>query len=260
MAVPEIDLKLPRPVTALHQIETSSECQLSNWCSYCIHSQLGREKKAMTMDIFERALAHVDHYVNKELSQDELNLAGVGEPTLQPLLVEMVKKARAVMGNSWLNLTSNGVAWTEELAQGLAPYLSTHHGHKAGVFISSHIPKKAKTAIDLCRKYGMLIAISHDPAENTIDWAGQVDVEHTAATNRECPWIRQGRVMVSSCGYALTCCMDIAENSKLGHVNDPVGTWVTKPWSLCSSCDQEVGVKGFSQYGSGGRRLPKAKA
>ena len=256
--VPEISLSLPRPVTSLHQIEITSKCSLS--CSYCIWPKLGRAKHDMTMETYVEVLRHVDFFVNQELSQGEVNLAGIGESTLHPNFVEMVKKARHLIGRStFLTFATNGTEWDEDLAKALAPYMSQSEGFQPGVFVSLHRPEKAKKAVDLCRKYGLLAGVSNDPALNTIDWAGQVPFTVTAPTDRPCPWIRQGRVIAFSSGKVGSCCMDGGENSVIGHVNDPVGTWKTQPWSLCESCDQQVGVKGYNQYPSGGRKLPVRK-
>jgi hypothetical protein len=250
--VPEITLKLPRPVTKLHQCEISSICNLR--CVYCISKDLKRPKDHMTRDMFEQVLVHVDYYVNKQLSQDEFNICGVGESTLHPDLVWFVKRAREVMGNEYLNFTTNGILFTEELAKQLAPYMSSKHGFRPGIFVSLHRPEKAKKAIDIAAKYGLLAGVSNDPALASTNWAGLIkDWAVTANPNRDCPWIREGKVMAFPNGDVTTCTNDIGYEAVVGNVRDPVGTWHVQPWSRCSDCDQQVAVKGYQQYPN---RLP----
>lgn len=249
--IPEIELTLPRPIVSIHQIETSSRCSLS--CAYCVWPKLGRTKQDMTRETFERALVHVDYCVNQLLEQTELNLAGIGESTLHPEFPDFVRMAREVVGKDcFLTFASNGTHFTEEIAKAIAPYMSVHHGFKPGVFISLHRPEKAKFAVDIARKYGLLAGVSQDPAMATINWAGQVPYEVTAPPNRPCMWLRDGKAIVLSDGSVSTCCMDSAHLGVIGHVNDPVGSLKSQPYSLCANCDQIIAIKGHQQ----GRKLP----
>lgn len=214
------------------------------------------------MDTFRAALWHVKYHVDR-LEQDELNLAGVGEPTLHPLLPDFVQIARETVGKGvFLNITTNGIDLDEDLVLKLKPYLSAQHGHQPGVFVSLHRPERAKRAVDLCRKHSMLAGVSNDPALASIDWAGQIpDFEVTAPNDRPCPWLRLGRAFVFSNGQVGTCCMPAELDGVIGHVNDKPGTLFSKPYRLCASCDQVVGIKGYQQYPTGqklAKPLPRA--
>jgi hypothetical protein len=251
-------LEFPRPITSIHQIELTSRCNLR--CVYCTHKDLGRAKQDMSWETFERALVHVHYHVNQRLEQDELNLCGIGESTLHPDLIKAVARAREVVGKqTFLNFTTNGIDFTEELADALVPYMSSHNGFRPGVFVSLHRPERAKYAVDRARKRGLLASVSNDPALSSIDWAGQVDFEVTAHPDRPCMWLREGKAIVFSDGSVSTCCMDSAHDGVIGHINDEPGTLRSKPYRLCASCDQQIGVKGYQQYAvGGGKKLPKA--
>ena len=93
----------PRKLTTIHQIEPTSECNLR--CKYCPHPKMLRVKKHMDMFIFEQALDIVRYFV-KQGTQGELSLTGVGEPTMHPYLVDMVKHSRDVLGPDRLLLFS----------------------------------------------------------------------------------------------------------------------------------------------------------
>lgn len=234
-------IQLPRPVTSCHQIEITSECNLR--CPYCTHPNLGRPKMHMTWVTFERALEHVRYYVTKG-TQNELNLQGIGEPTLHPDLVKLCAAGRQVVppDKGIVHITTNGILFTEELARELAKLM-------VGVYVSHHRPEKSGPAAQLARKYGILLGTSNDPAENAINWAGQVNWYVTAQPGRKCPWIRMGRAFVRADGKVSTCCYDAGRNDDglIGDVTDAVGSWVTKPYSLCTGCEQEIDVAGWDQ-------------
>ena len=234
-----IKLDLPRPVTALHQLELESRCNLR--CVYCPSPNLGRPKQSMERATFLRALEWVKHFV-REGTQRELNLAGIGESTLHPEFFDFIALAREAAGpHTFVNFTTNGLLFTEELAKHC-------QAHGVSVFVSLHRPEKAGPAVNLARKYGVLAGVSNDPALAAINWAGQVDWEVTATPGvRGCPWIRQGRAMAMADGRVTTCCYDATGAGVIGHVNDPIGSLKTKPYSLCRTCEQEISVVGFDQ-------------
>lgn len=270
MTVPTISLKLPRPVTSYHQFEITSRCNLR--CKYCPSSTImdgkpGRPAMDMTMETFLRALEHVKYHVGRK-EQSELNLAGIGEPTLHPNLLEFLRLARLAAPGVFLNFTTNGLLFTEELAKEM-------NSLNAYCFVSLHAPsnalpelpkekllqltakdsgstpffEKAGRAVEIARQYGVLLGTSQDPINASISWAGQVEWAVTAAPGRECPWIRKGRVMVRADGWVTKCCYDAGNSpdSIVGHVNDPVGSLVTQPYSLCKGCEQEIAVEGHQQ-------------
>lgn len=236
--IPKIKLDLPRAVTALHQIEITSRCNLR--CRYCAHPKMPRAKQDMEGQIFVTALARVEWF-GEHYGQRELNLAGIGESTMHHNFVEMARLARFLLTDSFkLVLATNGVAMTQELADELARL-------KVRVFVSLHRPEKAGPAVEMLRKAGCLAGVSADPSIAATNWAGQVDW-YVSANERECPWIRQGWAIVLSDGRIATCSFDgQGTDGIIGTVQDDPSSLRVKPYSLCRSCDQQISVEGYNQ-------------
>lgn len=243
---PQLYLKLPRQVTAVHQIELTSRCSLR--CVYCPSRDIAdgkysnRKAVDMSREHFEAALSWVSWFV-KNKTQQELNLAGIGESLLHHHFVEFLGRAREVVGEEVkIIFATNGLECSDELVRAMVPY-------HPSVWVSLHRPERAGKAVEVYRKYGLLEGVSIDPTINGDDWAGQVSW-HNAAHNRIlCPWIREGRVMVMADGRVTTCCLDAAGAGVIGHITDPImpEQLRTQPYQLCRTCNQEVGVSGYAQ-------------
>jgi hypothetical protein len=95
------------------QIETTSRCQAR--CVMCPHSKLVRPKAEMPMDLFRKI---IDEAVTIP-SLDQITLTGLGEPLLDPHLVERVRYIRSVMAAVPIDLTTNGSLLTHEKADAL---------------------------------------------------------------------------------------------------------------------------------------------
>jgi hypothetical protein len=78
------------------------------------------------------------------------------------------------------------------------------------------------------------------------NWAGQVDWEVTAPT-RECMWVTGGQVFVMSDGRLTVCSFDGKGEETLGTVWDDLDEIRTRPYFLCPSCDQQLGIGGWDQ-------------
>ena len=225
------------PIRSLHQIELTSHCNLR--CVYCPSPNLGREKLHMTRETFMRTLEWVRYFVN-DGTQGELNLAGIGESTMHPDLIEFVGLAREALGWSQrICFATNGLLVTEEMAKALKPY-------KPEIWVSLHRPEKGKHAVDLLGEYGMLAGISTSPATDAVDWAGQIDWKVTSRMFGDpCDWRLGGWVFVMADGRLTTCCFDQGAKGVLGHVNDPIGSVRGRAYELCKTCHQDIGFEGF---------------
>lgn len=222
------------PVTRIHQIEITSRCDLR--CRYCPSPHLGRPKMDMTEETWQATLRWVRYFHDLNGGTPELNLCGIGESTLHPDLPRYAMQARAVVGpDCFLNFTSNGVSMTESLALALKP-----SGVKIG--ISLHRPEKAGPAVQILKRHNMLFAVSVDPSMAAINWAGQVDWYVSAAPDRHCMWVKQGRLFVMADGRVSRCCLDATGKGVIGTVHDDVGGFKTSPYVLCRTCDQDVGL------------------
>lgn len=224
----------------LHQIELTSRCNLR--CRYCPSPHLGRPKLDMDDATWDRTLWWIRYFHNRNGGTEELNLAGIGESTMHPKLPEWALQARAVVGaDCFLNFTTNGLLMTDALADALKP-----SGIRVGV--SLHRPEKAGPAIEILKAHGMLFGVSADPSIAAIDWAGQIKWHKSAATNRQCPWVRGGLAFVMADGRVSRCCMDASGIGVFAHVNDNLAQYQTSPYKLCVTCDQDVGVPIPKEY------------
>lgn len=220
------------PLRRLHQIEMTSHCNLK--CQYCPSPKLKRTKMHMDFSVFQLAIKWVQHFVN-EHGQEEVNLAGIGESTMHPRFIEFLRYARLYLGpDIRIVLATNGVLMTDDLAMAMKPW-------NPDVFVSLHQPVKAGPAVECLRRAGLLAGVSNDPSIAATNWAGQVKWHNSAQPNRPCPWVREGKTMVMSDGRLTTCSFDASGIGVIGHISDDLTKIQTKPYSLCRTCDQDVG-------------------
>lgn len=218
------------PITSLHQIELTSECNLR--CVYCTHAKMPRPKQHMAWIAYRKALEWVEYFVAKG-TQGELNLAGIGESTLHPFFVEMVAAARHTLGpTGQIAIATNGLLVTEEMAQALQPY-------NPRIWVSLHRPEKAGLAVEILKKYALYNGASADPSIAATNWAGQVDW-HVSAASGPCDWLTRGWVMAMADGRVTTCCLDSTGSGVVATLDDDPASVTVKPYDLCSSCHLKV--------------------
>lgn len=235
------------PIHDVHAIEITSRCNLR--CSYCPSPKMGkvpgfRAQLDMTDDIFDAALDWVRFFV-RHGTQGELNLAGIGESTMHPRFVDYVRKARATMGASGrLCMATNGLLMTEKLAQELKPL-------NLRLWVSLHVQQKAKPAVEILRRHGLLEGISTDPTTNSNDWAGQVESEDSGF-RIPCPWMR-GWAFIMADGNVASCCLDATGQTVLGHVKtSSPQAFRNQTSKLCRKCWQTLDyIPDFDQANAG---------
>lgn len=213
----------------------------------------------MTEKHFRAAVAHAAKFYKAE-TQFELNLAGIGESTLHPHFPEFIRLARKAMPAMRLTFATNGVDLSmlhpmhpkndsflksEKEKQMMRIVEALKDAQKTGeviVFVSMHRPELGGLAHEvLCDALGeQFIGSSHDPSINADDWAGQVKWKRTYQQKMVCQWLRDGKVMVMADGRVTTCCLDASGVGVIGHVDQDPSEWVSKPFSLCSTCQQVV--------------------
>ncbi len=221
-------------ITTINSIETSSLCD--NSCEYCCSPEQHkyRETGLMTLEIFEKALEWVTHYVLKG-TQLELNLFGVGEPTLNKDIVEMVHRARCAMpAKLMVHLNTNGNKMTLELARALK---------RAGVSdidITGHNPRATAKTIKIFKEVGIDGQLSIDFMTSPNNWAGQVDW-FEPDYEYPCPWLHRGQVMIMSNGDVTRCCLDAFAKGVMGNVlTDDLSEMELTPFEVCDKCHQTV--------------------
>lgn len=222
-------------IQTINSIETSSLC--NNKCEYCPYPEQHkhRETGLMSMEVFEAALGLVRACVGAG-TQRELNLFGVGEPTLNPNIVEMVRMARRVLPLRLpVHLNTNGNTMTEALARDLKD---------AGVSeidITGHNARAAAKTIRIFQKVGIRGQLSLDFITGPNNWAGQVDWFEPEYHAGLCPWLNRGQVMVMSNGDVTRCCLDAFGKGVFGTVfdTDIMNREIT-PFELCRTCHHDV--------------------
>lgn len=216
------------PIRAIHQIELSSRCNLR--CTYCPSYRLARPKVDIELATFSKALRWASFFESQH-HHGELNLAGIGESTLHPQFIELVRLARETMG--WavrLVFATNGLLIDDALARALAPY-------KLDVYVSLHRPEKAQRAVQALLSAGILAGVSCDGAVNSTDWAGQVKWPVTSSQHGErCTWYREGKVIVLADGRISRCSFDASGCGVLGTVDDDLMQLHTSSYELCKTC------------------------
>ncbi len=217
------------PAREIHEIELSSVCNLA--CRYCPHPKLERPKEHMSLDVFERTMWHVRHYVSRG-TQGEVSLTGIGEAILNPHFEFMISATRKAIGNRPLVMATNGVALTDELAAICARF-------GAVVYVSTHRPEKAGPAVERLKKAGASVGINTAFVDSALDWAGQVKW-HVSAPSKPCDYLGKAWAVVRQDGSVNACCMDAHGKYRIGHVNDELGSLLVRPIGLCESCNLKV--------------------
>lgn len=243
--VPQGRMEYPRPVESIHQIEVTSRCNLR--CVYCPSPKLdkppeeggfGREKIDMDRRVFDRALDWARHF-ERQGTQRELALTGIGEPLLHPEFVELLAAAREALPHNLITFSTNGLALAtpkgEELLERMRPY-------NPRIFVSTHRPEKAGLAIAKVKKAGLFATENTAFAtDGAMDWAGQLDwpvqIPDGSVT---CDYLGLGWSVVLSDGRITTCCYDASGKGVVGHVDDEPGTASIQPYELCGPCHQVV--------------------
>lgn len=218
-------------IQTINSIETSSICD--NRCQYCpapLQDQY-RHTGLMQMDVFKKTIALVKHFAEMG-TQRELNLFGVGEPTLNPDIVSMVAYARQhVPPRIPLHLNTNGNVMTRHLAMSLKDAGIT------SIDVTGHKPKAAAQSVRLFTELGIPHRVSFDAVLAPNNWAGQVDwLEPIYPTPYPCPWVLQGQVMVMSNGDVTRCCIDAFGRGVFATVDDRLEDLDVTPFELCKSC------------------------
>ena len=189
----------------------------------------------MTQEVFEKSIDWVLHFA-RQGTQRELNLFGVGEPTLHTQLVEFVQYARYKLPfKQILHLNTNGNTMTEELA------IRLKNVGISEIDITAHNARSAAKTRRIFMKIGINHRISIDFVINPNNWAGQVDWFEPEYDAGPCPWLGRGQIMVMSNGDITTCCIDaFATNVFANILEDDLTKLKLKPFALCEKCHHTI--------------------
>lgn len=224
-------------IQTINTIELSSICNFK--CQYCPAKDQHNYRNVgfMEEETFQKSIGWVRYFANKG-TQLEVNLFGVGEPTLHPRLVEFVQLAReAIPMRIPLHLNTNGSKMTMELARDL---------NKAGITsidITGHDARAAANTIRILREVGIPGQVSMDFMVNPNNWAGQVDWFEPRYNAGACPWLNRGQVMIMSDGRVTNCCIDAFAKGVFATVDDDLPERTVRSMPLCAECHHEIDFK-----------------
>lgn len=222
-------------IQTINSIEISSICD--NACVYCPCKDQGlhREIGFMSVPVFEKTIEWVSQFC-KDGTQLEVNLFGVGEPTLHPKVVQYVAYARQMLPFKHdIHLNTNGNTMTEGLARSLKDAGIT------AIDITGHDHYATANTVRIFRRLRIPHRVSHDFAITPNNWAGQVDWFSPEYIAGDCPWICRGQVMVMSNGDVTTCCIDAFGKNIMGNIlEDDLSRMDVKYSTLCTKCHHTV--------------------
>jgi len=222
-------------ITTINSIELSALCD--NRCIYCpapiqhAHRPVG----LMTMETFIAAIEWVKKFTRAG-TQRELNLFGVGEPTLNPLMVEMVAYARNhCRFEQVLHTNTNGNTMGPELARDLK------NAGISQIDITGHNAHSLAKTIRIFKAVGIEGQLSMDFATNPNNWAGQVDWFEPDYDAGPCPWVGIGQAFVMWNGDVSTCCIDAFGKQIIGNIfDDDLTELDVLPGKLCETCHHTI--------------------
>jgi hypothetical protein len=218
-------------------IELSSVCSLA--CKYCINRLMplyGRKSEIMDEETFERSL-----YWLKKLckfgSQQEINLNGNGESTLDTDLISRIRRVKDIVGDRQVGMSTNGTHITYDLAVKL---------RDIGVLnlsISPHSCFHARRAVMEMMKAGLKVTLNMGPIGMSHNWAGQLEPENSIEMGFtvKCDPLAEGRGYIQSHGGLSPCCYDFRGLGQFGTVfDDDLLIRPIKAYELCKSCHQQI--------------------
>ena len=221
-----------RKITTINTIEVSALCD--NICPYCPAPTQHEHRPVGLMDIntFIKAVQWVKHF-DDEGTQQELNLHGVGEPTLNKDLVEMIRLARAAAPDIVINFNTNGNRMTPELAE------ACRDAGITSINVTAHKAESTMRAVKAIKGAGLQCHANADFAMNPNNWGGQVAWTETVDYKLWCNWLDKGQVMVMWDGRVTRCCLDAFGQGVFAHIDDDLRGLEVTTFALCETCHHE---------------------
>lgn len=219
-------------------IELSSLCNLL--CSYCVNRLLVktpiRAPGIMGASVFDLSL-NILRNLCLAGTQQEVNLNGNGESTLDEQLIERIKKTKEVVGSRTVTFCTNGVNMTATLAKGL------RGSGLDMISLSPHSPFHARRAAHIMVDNGLMPYVNFGAICASHNWAGQLEPENSidCKLSNDCKPLEEGRGYISSEGCISPCCYDYKLLGVFGHVlDDDILEKEISPYSLCHTCHQKI--------------------
>lgn len=218
-------------ISTINTIEVSALCD--NTCAYCPAPVQARWRRVgnMAMGVFQTTLNWVE-YFSKQGTQLELNLHGIGEPTLNPNLVEMIRLARAATSGR-INFNTNGNSMTPALAA------ACKDAGIASINVTGHKAESTMRAVKAIKGAGVECHVNQDFAVNPNNWGGQVEWTEGVDYKLWCHWLARGQVMVTWDGKVTPCCLDAKGEGVFATVNDDLPSLEVPAFGLCETCHHD---------------------
>jgi hypothetical protein len=198
----------------------------------------------MDMNTYLKVMEWLKYFVRKG-TQTELNLYGIGEPSLNPLLPEFIKIARGILPMRYaIHINTNG-AWidtsTIEITQAEIDFVkSIRDAGISHVDVTGHHAFKTAKANRILTQMNVPGSVSHDFMLRPNNWAGQVDWFAPTYDAGPCPWVGKGQAFVLSSGDITRCCIDAFGTGVIGSVYEAPSDIQTAPFDLCKRCHHRV--------------------
>lgn len=223
-----------RLITSITNIELSAIC--NNTCQYCPAPEQHKHRPVgyMAWETFERCIEAVIELADRG-AQKQVNLFGIGEPTLNPLFADMAEYARRMIPvHVPVHTNTNGKTMTLELAVSIRESGIDH------IDITDHNAYDTVKAGRMLSQAGVRYGLSRDAVKSPNTWAGQVDW-FAPEYRYPCQWINNGECMVMWDGRITTCCLDSRGAGIVGDIKHGINDIELKPYSLCAGCHQIPG-------------------
>jgi hypothetical protein len=231
-------------IRTLNHIETSSICD--NTCRYCPSSEVHKHRPVglMSQATFDRVLEWLRYYIRKG-TQTEVNLYGIGESTLNPLLPSMIASVRSILpmrygvhintNGAWIDTSTTDITQAElDFAQSIKDAGISH------IDVTGHDAFKSAKASRILTQMRVQGVISHDFMYRPNNWAGQVDWFASEYNAGPCPWINKGQAFIMSEGQIARCCIDAFSTDLLGNIFKDIHDIETAPMQLCKACHHTI--------------------
>lgn len=220
--------------SSIMNIEVSALCNLK--CQYCMSPEQSQHRRIGLMDrkTFEKCIEWIKIFIQKG-TQTEINLFGVGEPTMNSNLVEYVQMLRNEIPLCIkIHTNTNGGLMTEDLAKRLIEAGITQ------IDLTGHNHLWTAKTLRLFRRLNVKTNVTYDFTLVPNNWAGQVNW-FESELRYPCPWLHRGQLFIAWNGDIFQCCFDAKATNVMGNIfkNEPDDI-ECKPFSLCEKCHQIV--------------------
>lgn len=230
-------------INSIINIELSAFC--NNNCKYCPAPNQAKSRPVglMEMPTFERTIEHVNVLIDRGKQKPQVNLFGIGEPFLNPRIIEMTSYARrALPYQVKVHTNTNGKIPARNL--GILDQMLDAGIDSIDVTVHPESYEQAMLTVRRLRELRIPGTVSIDPVLSPNNWAGQVDWP-AANYCYPCQWLRDGDVMVMWDGRVTACCLDAQGLGVIGHITDAdILERTVKTFALCTNCHQEVPANG----------------